>query len=57
MKKKLKAAFYTFLVLLVIGLLVICGRIYPHETGLTIVILFTCFLVFFLYCVILNFID
>jgi hypothetical protein len=57
MKKKLKAAFYTFLVLLVFGLVVIGGKTYPYETMIIIVILFTCFLVFFLYYVILNFID
>jgi hypothetical protein len=57
MKKKLKAVFYTFLVLLVSGLLVICGRIYPHETGLIIVFLCLCVLVYFVYLFILELID
>jgi hypothetical protein len=57
MKKKLQAAFYTFLVLLVIGLLVICGRIYPHETGLIITFLWLCASAYAIYYVILELID
>jgi hypothetical protein len=57
MKKKLKSAFYTFLVLLVVGLAFIGGKTYPYETMIIIVILCTCFLIFFLYYVISNSID
>jgi hypothetical protein len=57
MKKELKAAFYTFLVLLVFGLIIIGGRIYPYETKLIIVILSLCVLVFVLYLFILRSID
>jgi hypothetical protein len=57
MKKKLKAVFYTFLVLLVFGLVVICARMFPHETGLIIVFLCLCVLVYFVYLFILELID
>jgi hypothetical protein len=57
MKKELKEAFYTFLVLLVFGLIIIGGRIYPYETKLIIVILSLCVLVFVLYLFILRSID
>jgi hypothetical protein len=57
MKKKLKAAFYTFLVLLVFGLVVICARMFPHETGLIISFLWLCVLVYFVYLLILELID
>ena len=57
MKKKLKAAFYTFLVLLVFGLLFIGEKTYPYETMMIIVILFLCVIVYALYVAILNFID
>jgi len=57
MKKKLKAAFYTFLVLLLVGLAFIGAKTYPYETMIIIVILCTCFLIFFLYKVILHLID
>lgn len=57
MNKKIKAAFYTFLVLLVFGLMVIGGRIYPYETKLIIVFLCLCVIVFFVYLAILSIID
>ncbi len=57
MKKKLKATFYTFLVLLVFGLVVICARMFPHETGLIITFLWLCASAYFLYKVILHLID
>jgi hypothetical protein len=57
MNKKLKAAFYTFLALLLVGLAFIGAKTYPYETMMIIVILCTCFLIFFFYHVISNFID
>ncbi len=57
MKKKLKATFYTFLVLLVFWLMIIGGRMYPRETMMIIVILSLCVLVCVLYLVILHLID
>jgi protein-S-isoprenylcysteine O-methyltransferase Ste14 len=57
MKKKLKAAFYTFLVLLVFGLLLISEKTYPYETMMIIVILVLCVIVYALYVAILNLID
>ncbi len=57
MNKKLKAAFYTFLVLLVFGLVVICARMFPHETGLIITFLWLCASAYAIYYVILHLID